>query len=217
MSAARVTSVVLLVVEAGLATLGAVVAFGLTAEYGDLTGSRTRVFADAMEIGVIALVLVGAVGLVAALVGRSTPVTAVAAALPLLMLVAIWLTGPMALEKKLEQQYDATPQCVDDEMTTSPAADGARAAQATFDSIDHVGWFGGGGGSGVGGCDRTMLLLEPTDVVGHYDEVLTADGWTIVDEQPALLRAEKDGRAFQVSGEGPDWTVWAGPTGGVAP
>jgi hypothetical protein len=217
MSAAKVTSVVLLVVEAGLAALGGVVAYGLTGEYGEIGASRNATFAGAMEIGVIGLVLSGAVGLVAVLVGRSARVTAVAVGIPALMLVGTWLTGPAALHQKLEQQYDATPQCLDEEMTAGPGAEAARESQATFDSIGHVGWFGGGGGSGVGGCDRTLTLTERTDVIGHYEQVLGADGWTIVEEGPARLRAEKDGRAFEVSGGGRDWTVWAGPTGGVAP
>jgi hypothetical protein len=217
MSNARsVGSIVLLVVEGGLAVLGGLVAFGLTAEYGVIGASRNETFADAMGIGVIALVIVGAVGLVASSVARSRRVTAVAAAIPVLMLLGIWLTGPLALDEKLDVQYDASPQCLDAEMTTGPGADAAREAQATFDSIDHVGWFGGGGGSGVGGCDRTLTLVEETDVVGHYSEVLTADGWTVVEDEPGLLRAERGATAFEVTGQGSEWTVWTGPVrGGV--
>ena len=218
MSNARsVGSLVLLAVEGGLAVLGGLVAFGLTAEYGVIGASRNETFADAMEIGVIALVVVGAVGLVAATVGRSSLVTAVAAAIPVLMVLGIWLTGPLALDEKLDVQYDASPQCLDEEMTTGPGADGARAAQETFDAIDHVGWFGGGGGSGMDGCDRTLTLLEETDVVGHYRDVLTADGWTVVEDGPGLLRAEKGPTAFEVTGRGSEWTVWTGPVrGGVS-
>jgi hypothetical protein len=207
----------LLVVEAAFAVLGGLVAYGLTAEYVDINATRSEAFVTAMQVGVIGLVLSGATGLVAATVARDTRVTALAVAIPALMVLAVWVTGPMAVQQKLEQQFDAVPQCVDDEMTAGPGADGARAAQETFDSIDHVGWFGGGGGSGADGCDRTLTLTERTDVVGHYEQVLEADGWTVVEEEPAMLRAEKGGRAFEVSGGGLDWTVWTGPTRGVAP
>ena len=93
----------------------------------------------------------------------------------------------VAQDRKVTAVAVAGPRCVDDEMTTGPGAAGARAAQ------------------------------ETTDVVGHYEQVLEADGWTVVEEEPAMLRAEKDGRAFEVSGDGLDWTVWTGPTRGVAP
>ena len=217
MSRKTVAGVVVLVVEAALAVLGGLVAYGLTAEYVDINASRSEAFATSMEIGIIGLVLSGVAGLVAALVAQDAKVTAFAAGIPVLLLVALWVTGPLAVQQKLEQQFDAVPQCVDDEMTTGPGAAAAREGQHTFESIDHVGWFGGGGGSGVGGCDRTLTLTERTDVVGHYEQVLEADGWTVVEEEPTMLRAEKDGRAFEVSGGGLDWTVWTGPTRGVAP
>ena len=210
----------LLVVEAGVGALGGLVTFGFTAEYGDIGASRTEAFAGSMEILLIGLVVAGSVGIVAAGVARSAVVTSLAVAVPVLMLLGTWLTAPMALDRKLEDQFASVPQCLDDEMTTGPGAEAAREAQETFDSIDHVGWFGGGGSTGVGGCDRTMTLtgdMEDTDVVGHYAEVLEADGWSVVEEEPGGLRAERDGTAFEVRGEGSGWTVWTGPTRGVAP
>ncbi len=206
-------SIVLLVAEGLLAGLGGTVAFGLTTEYGDVTASRGATFATAMQVGSIALVIVGAVGVGAVLVGRTATVTAVAVAIPALMLLGIWVAGPTALDHKLETQYDAVPQCDSGELGSGPGVAAAHHAQATFETIDHVGWFSRGGSSGVGGCSREMVVIGDTDVVGHYTEVLEADGWTVTDVDDGL-RAEKGGDAFEVVGGGRDWTVWTGPVTG---
>ena len=104
MSRKAVAGVVVLVVEAALAVLGGLVAYGLTAEYVDINATRAEAFGTAMEIGVIGLVLAGAAGLVAALVAQDAKVTAFAAGIPVLLLVALWVTGPLAVQQKLEQQ-----------------------------------------------------------------------------------------------------------------
>lgn len=212
-----VTTAVLLVAEAGLAAFGGAVAYGLTAEYGSLDDSRSEAFAGVLEIVVIALVLVGLTGSVAARVAGSQVVTGLAVAIPVLMLAGIWFSGPIALEQKLAQQYDAVPRCVDVDMVTGPGDHAARRAQSIFESIDHVGVFGAGGSSGIHGCDRTMTLPgdgPDVDVVGHYRRALARDGWTLVDVRPSGLRAEKGEMAFEIAGAGRNWTVWAGPASG---
>ena len=208
----------LLAVEAGLAALGVLVHHGLLAEYGDISHSTIEAWLSgfATGLGGFALVLVGVVGLVAALVTRRPRVRLVAAALPVLMVLGMLAVTPSALSEKLEQ-YDVTPRCVFPG-ESGPGARAARESQQAFESIEHVGYFGGGGGSGLGGCDRTVTLLEDVDVVQHYRTALPAAGWEVTQDTTGGLRAQRDGMAFEVSVCDGGGVVWAGDAGirGVA-
>lgn len=63
------------------------------------------------------------------------------------MLVAMLGVTPATLSNKLEVQYAATPQCVvDEDSGPGPGLAAERDSQRAFDSITHVGNFGGGGG-----------------------------------------------------------------------
>jgi hypothetical protein len=178
----------LLLVEAGIAVLGVIVHYGLTAEYGDITDTAL----EGLRSGIVgvALVLVGLAALVAALVSSKLWMRLAAVAIPAVMVVGMLAVTPAALREKLEVQYDATPQCVPDEdMGPGPGSRAARESQRAFDSIKHVGQFGGGGGSGVGGCDRSFVLTEDVDVLQHYRVALAEAGWRLVeDDAPAAGR-----------------------------
>ena len=199
----------LLLVEAGIAVLGVFVHYGFTAEYGDTTDTAL----EGLRSGIVgvALVLVGLAALVAALVSSKLWMRLAAVVIPAVMVVGMLVVTPAALREKLEVQYDATPQCVPDEdMGPGPGSRAARESQRAFESIKHVGQFGGGGGSGVGGCDRSFVLTEDVDVLQHYRVALAEAGWRLVEDDAHQLRAERDGMAFEVVTCDRGGVVWAG-------
>ncbi|MBE4719009.1 hypothetical protein [Pseudarthrobacter sp. AB1] len=81
-----------------------------------------------------------------------------------------------------------------------------RESQRAFDSIEHIGYFSGGGMSGVGGCTRGFVLSGDVDVLQRYRAALPAAGWEVVEDDGRHLPAQLDGRS---SGERPD----VGPEG----
>ena len=201
-----------LVAEAGLGVLGVSVHYGVTAEYGDVTNSFWTEFLGGFSTGVSGLALV--VLLVAALIAASLApkvwMRLAAIAIPVLMVVSMLAVTPAALDKKLEQ-YAATPQCVfAEDKGTGPGYRAARESQEAFNSIEHVGLFGGGGASGVGGCDRRATLVDDIDALGHYRQALPDAGWRIVESNDSRLRAERDNMAFEVVACDPEVVVWAG-------
>jgi hypothetical protein len=212
----RATAAGLLVVEAGLAVLGVIVHFGLTAEYGDVTDSALEGLRTGFSAGIggIALVIVGVAALVAASVSTQVWMRLAALAIPVLMVLGMLAVTPVALHEKLEVQYDATPRCISDEgMGPGPGSAAANESQRAFESIEHVGYFGGGGGSGVGGCDRSFVLTEDLDVVQHYRLALRDAGWRAVEDDGDHLRAERDDMAFEVVRCEQGGVVWAGRIG----
>lgn len=214
MGRARTTTAAgVLVVEAGLAALGVQVHRGFTAEYGDITHSAVDSWRAGFSSGVrgLALGLVGVVALVAVSVATQRWARVTALALPVLMVAGMLAVTPAALHEKLVTQYDDAPSCVSADFTApGPGSDAVRESQTAFDSIEHVGHFSRGGGSGVGGCDRAFVLLEDVDVLQHYDTALTTTGWRLVARDPRRLRAERDGTAFEVVRCGRGGVVWAG-------
>ena len=216
-----VTAAGLLAVETGLAVLGVLVHYGLTAEYGDVTDSALEGLRSEFTVGIggMALVLVGLPALVAVLVSPQLWMRLTAMAIPGLMVIGMLAVTSTALREKLEVQYDTTPQCVSDEdMGPGPGARAQRESQRAFESIEHVGYFGGGGASGVGGCDRSFVLTEDVDVLKHYRPALRDAGWRVVEEDTHHLRAERDGMAFEVvrcDGGGVAWAGGVGDGGGA--
>ena len=204
----------LLVVEVVLAVLGVFIAYVFLAEYGDITSSTL----DVMTSGFVGvpLLLVGAAAVGAVLVSTRPWVRMTAVAIPVLMVAGMLVVIPAALTSKREVQYDADgPQCgAYDGM--GPAGEDVAQAQRAFDSIDHVGFFGGGGGEGSGGCFRTFVPEEKVDVLRHYRAALPSAGWTVVESDGQRLRAEREGMAFEVALCDVDGTgggggvVWAG-------
>lgn len=202
---------VLLVAAVALALLGVLVHHAFTAEYGIVTHSAFEGLVWGLTAGVsgAALVLV-TVFAVSALVLSSRPwmrVTAVA--LPVLMLLGMLALTPLALRQKIDAQYDSVPQCVSED-SGEPAAAAERASQRAFDSIEHIGYFGGGGASGVGGCDRSLVVSEEVDVLGHYRAALPAAGWEVLEDDGRQLRAQREGMAFEVALCPGGSVVWAG-------
>ncbi|MDP3969961.1 MAG: hypothetical protein Q8Q02_16980 [Nocardioides sp.] len=204
----------LLVVEAGLAVLGISFHFALLGEYGDISHSPLQAWRWGFTTGVggTALVLVAIPAVAAVLVAPRLRMRLVAGALPVLMVLGMLAVTPAALSQKLEQ-YDATPQCIFEDDMAGPGTRAARESQRAFESIEHVGYFGGGGGSGVGGCDRSFTLIEDVDALQHYRTALPGAGWQVVEEGADRLRAERDGMAFEVAVCGRGGVVWAGEVG----
>lgn len=204
----------LLVVEAGLGALGVSVHYGLTAEYGDITDSAYEGLVGGFSAGVggLALAVVAVVGVIALAASPGLWTRLTALAIPVLMVLGMYAVTPAALEAKLETQYDAVPQCVSSEdMGPGPGTRAMHESQEAFDSIEHVGQFGGGGGSGVGGCDRRFVLTEDVDVLSHYRGALADASWQVVEDDDRHLRAQRDGMAFEVVLCDHGGVVWAGP------
>ena len=206
----------MLALAAGLAVLGIYVHYEFTTGYGDVTDEWWRQ-AFSGGIGGVALGLVGLVALVALVLSSTRRLRLAAVAIPVLMLVGMLAVTPLALQHKLEDSYNATPQCVStspEVVGPGPALPAARESQRAFESIEHVGHFGGGGGSGVGGCERPFVLTEEVDVLQHYRTALPEAGWRVVEDDAEHLRAERDGMAFEVVTCDDEYeiggVVWAG-------
>ncbi len=205
----------LLALEAGLATLGVVVHYGLSSEYGDVTASALEGWRDGFTsgTGVLALAVVTLAGLLVGSVAPRLGLRLTAAAVPVLMVLAMLAATPAALQHKLRVQYDATPRCVSGEgMGPGPGSRAARASQQALDSVEHVGYFGGGGASGVEGCSRSFVLTEDVDVLQHYRGALRDAGWRIVHDDAHHLRARRGTMVLDVTPCRDGGAVWAGRT-----
>ncbi|WP_307000023.1 hypothetical protein [Arthrobacter sp. V1I7] len=131
-----------------------------------------------------------------------------AVAIPLLMLLGMLAVTPSALGQRIEK-FDSTPQCVS-EGSGEPMATVERESQRAFDSIENIGYFDGGGASGVGGCHRRFAISEDVDVLQHYRSALPEAGWEMVEDDGRHLRAQHDGLAFDVMPCPGGGVVWAG-------
>ena len=207
METRRIVTGAVVLAEAGLAILGVLVHYSLTAEYGDVTRSPL----DAMTSGfvMVPLLLVAAVAIPAVLGSTVRWMRWTAMAIPVLMLAAMLVVTPAALSSKLEVQYDTAPQCTSEGLV-GPVQEDVVEAQRAFDSIEHVGLFTGGGGEGEGGCFRSFILTEDVDVLQHYRVALPGSGWRVVEENGPRLRAEREGMAFEVTVCAGGGVVWAG-------
>lgn len=190
----------LLAVETVLAVLAIVFHYSLTAEYGDVTASTWQSLTSALQGGLgLAVVVVAGLGVGAFVLSFQTWVRVSAVAIPVVMVLAVLALTPVALGTKLEQQYDASPQCRwQEDDGAGPGMDAARRSQRAFDSIEHIGYFGGGGATGVGGCDRPLVILDDVDVLQHYRSALPDAGWQVVIDNGQRLRAEREDLAFEV-------------------
>lgn len=205
------TVAVLLVVEAGFALLAVLAHHAFTVEYGDVTLTALGGLAWGMTAGLtgVALIPVVVVGAIAIALSRQRWARLTAVAILILTLLAMLTVTPWAQRQRLETQFNPTPQCV----SSDSRDDGAAAeveSQRIFDSIDHIGNFSGGGASGVGGCDRSFVVLEDVDVLQHYRAALSASGWELIEDDGRHLRAERDGQAFKVMLCSEFGVVWAG-------
>ena len=209
----RVVSVAVpLVVEVGLAVLAVLVHFEFMRIYGIVTDTAFEGFMWGLTAGPsgLALGLVAVVALVGLALSPHLWMRLTAVAVPVLMLLGMFAVTPAALQWKTEAQFGSAPQCVI-EGTDEPMASADRDAQRAFDSIEHIGLFNGGGVSGVGGCERRLVLAEDIDVLRHYRAALPAAGWDVVEDDERHPRARRNGLAFEVmpcSGGG--GVVWAG-------
>ncbi len=212
-----VSTVVLLVIGAGLALLAVLVHYGFMAMYGDVTDTAFEGLTWGLTAGPsgAAFVLVAVFALIGLVLSTRRWMRLTAVAIPVLMLIGMFAVTPAALGQKLEAQFDSTPQCVI-EGTDEPMATADRKSQQAFDSISHIGNFSGGGVSGVGGCERRFVLSGDVDVLRHYRLALPAAGWEVVEDDGRHLRAQRDGLAFEVMPCSGGGVVWAGSDDGLA-
>ncbi len=211
------TVVVLLAVESAFALLAVLAHYAFTAEYGEVTGTALQGLVWGLTAGLsgMALIPVLLVGLIAVIASRAPWMRLLAIAIPFIMLLGMLAVTPLAQHQKIERQLDSTPQCVSTDSRDSEAAGTAAAEQESqriFDSIEHIGYFSGGGASGVGGCDRLLVISEDIDVLQHYRVALPAAGWEVIADNGSRLRAERDGLAFEVLRCSEGGVVWAGKT-----
>jgi hypothetical protein len=206
-----VAAAVLLAVGAGLAMLGVLVHYGFMSVYGDVTGTAFNGFMWGLTAGPsrLALLLVLVVVVVSFMLSTKRWMRLMSAAIPVLMLIAMFAITPLALGQRLEKHYVSSPQCVM-EGTDEPMAAADRAAQQVFDSISHIGHFNGGGMSGVGGCTRWFKLSGDVDVLQYYRTTLQAAGWEVVEDDGHHLRARLNGMAFDVMPCPGGGVIWAG-------
>jgi hypothetical protein len=211
MTSRAVAATVLLAVEAGLALLGVLYHRAFAAEYGDVGGTAFEGFTWGLTAGGSGMMLLP-VAVVAAFAFVLSPrrwIRLTAMAIPVLMLLGMFAVTPSALQQRIETQFDSAPQCVSVD-SSGPGAAAEGESQRAFDSIEHIGNFGGGGASGVGGCDRFLVLLEDVDVLQHYRAALPAAGWEVIEDDGRHLRARRDGLAFEVMPCRGGGLVWAG-------
>lgn len=99
----------LLAVETALATLGVLVHYGFTAEYGNPAGSVLEEWVAAFDTGVAGVVLIVVViaALPAVLVARRGWMRWTALAVPVLMVAGLLAATPAALQHKLEVQHSS--------------------------------------------------------------------------------------------------------------
>ncbi|QCU79140.1 hypothetical protein E7744_14110 [Citricoccus sp. SGAir0253] len=209
-----VTSAVLLGAAVVVAGIAVWFHYAFTAEYGDITEGPLEGIARVLASSLLPVALVGFLGLMAAVLLPLPWVRATAVAVPVLMVVAMIAATPWALRQKAQEQFTTAPHCLTEGFTGDRLA-AVREYQAVFDSIEHVGSFGGEASVGVDGCDVRFVTGAGVDALGHYRQALPAAGWDIVQDDDGRLRAERDGMAFEVAACPGGGAVWAGPRDGV--
>lgn len=209
-------SLVLLLGAAVLGGLGVLVAYGVSSEYGDTGATRTDLAVSAVVSWAPLLVVAAGLVLGAALRSRgSVAVRVSGAAVVATLLVGLPAAQVLGVEAKFDR-YPSTPRCADG-FTSGPAVPVVQAAQEAFEELDHPGPFSGGGSTGLDGCESELMLRHGQSPVAAYRSALAAAGWTVVTGTEALLRAERDGLAFELTRtEDGGWWVWIGPVG-IAP
>jgi len=212
-----VSAAVLLVIGAGLALLAVLVHYEFMRIYGDVTHTAFEGLTWGLTAGPsgLALGLVAVVAVFGFMLSPRRWMRLTAVAIPVLVLIGMFAVTPAALQQKTEAQFGSTPQCVS-EGSDEPMATADRQSQQAFDSISHIGHFSGGGASGVGGCERRLVLTEDIDVLQHYRAALPAAGWEVVEDDGRHLRAQRDGLAFEVMPCSGGGVVWAGSDDGLA-
>ena len=212
-----VSAAVLLVIGAGLALLAVLVHYEFMRIYGDVTHTAFEGLTWGLTAGLsgFALGLVAVVAVFGFMLSPRRWMRLTAATIPVLVLIGMFAVTPAALQQKTEAQFGSTPQCVS-EGSDEPMATADRQSQQAFDSISHIGHFSGGGASGVGGCERRLVLTEDIDVLQHYRAALPAGGWEVVEDDGRHLRAQRDGLAFEVMPCSGGGVVWAGSDDGLA-
>jgi uncharacterized protein YjeT (DUF2065 family) len=209
-----VSATPLFIFGAGFALLAVLVHFEFIRIYGDVgaTAFEGLTWGFAAGPSALALGLVAVVAVIGLMLLPRKWMRLTAVAIPVLTLIGMFAVTPAALGQKLETHFDSTPQCVI-EGTKPTTAD--LESQRTFDSIEHVGYFSGAnmaGASMIGasGCTRVFVLSGDVDVLQHYRAALPAAGWEVVEDDGRHLRAQLDGRAFDVMPCLGGGVVWAG-------
>ena len=210
MTGRAVSVAVLLAVEAVLALLAVLIHQSFMSVYGTVTDTALEGLTWGLTSGPsgMALGLVAVVAVVGLMLSPRMWMRMTAVAIPVLMLLGMLAVTPLALAQKIGK-YDSSPQCVT-EGSGEPMATAERESQRAFDSIEHIGYFSGGGISGVGGCVRWLVISDDVDVLQHYRAALPEAGWEVVEDDGRHLRAEHDGLAFEVMPCPGGGAVWAG-------
>ncbi|HET7691175.1 MAG TPA: hypothetical protein VFK41_12370 [Nocardioidaceae bacterium] len=176
-----------------------VMSYGLIVEYGPTTGSAwdgaLQGFAWGGAFGVsAALLAVGA----AYVAGWHRVVLGLAGVAVAAGVVGPFVGGAFAAMEKYDDLADS-PRCVVGGMGSGPAAAAAQAAENSFAELDHPSKVGGGGSSGVDGCDRPLLDISIEEAAGWYPAELERHGWTVDDAGDRRVTATRDGQVFRLT------------------
>lgn len=202
----------LLVLGAVMGALVVSVVYGIAAEYADVAAPWPRQAGAALAFGGPFMAV--AWGLLAVSFIRATAgswVRPAAVVLAVLGLLAMPIAQVLGVETKWDR-YEAAPDCVD-EFRSGPAVPVVQAAQAAYEEIKHPGRFGGGGSSGIDGCETGVSVRGGGDVLAAYRDQLPQLGWTVTADSDDLLRAERDGQEIEVRPDAQGARIWIGPAG----
>lgn len=207
------SAVALLVLATLLGGLTVSVAYGFALEYGDTGMNRWQTALEGLRwwwfgVAIVAVLAFGALRLA----WGSLLVRSAAVGLVLGTIVGTGAGAAIGAEQKL-RRLPETPSCTD-EFTSGPAVPVVRAAQSAFEQLDHPGPFTGGGSSGVDGCSSELVIPDGADPRPAYRLSLAEHRWAVERDAGGVLRAVRDGQAFELSGGAGGaggWTVWIGP------
>lgn len=182
--------VVVLVLAAGLGTLTALVVSGFLTEYGTTSGSWTEGALDGLRAGAVSLVFVALLaGSAFALGGPSRRARPLAVAVVVGTVLALLGGGAQAALAK----YDtlAVVQSCDARDFATPIEEMLTRVEKAFAELDHPDRFGGGGSSGVDGCETGLLNVTYPAAAAHYRDELPRAGWTIDRDDASRLQAHR--------------------------
>jgi hypothetical protein len=194
-----------------VAGLTVTVGYGFATEYADASARPLEAAWWTVRSWSLGIVLAATVAFGAALSVRSRAVTVVAVVLVGGTVVTLGVAGVLGATAKYDR-YPVVPDCIG-EFDAGPALRVVRAAQRAFEELDHPAPFSGGGRSGGDGCSSELMVRDEESPVPGYRAGLSANGWDVVTDTGPLVRAKRDGEAFELfRGEGGAWTVWIGPS-----
>ncbi|HEX6246410.1 MAG TPA: hypothetical protein VFZ64_00950 [Nocardioidaceae bacterium] len=204
-------AVILLVLATGLGALTALLVSGFLTEYGTTSGSWAEGALDGLRSGAVSVVLVGILaGTAFALAGPSMRGRRLAPAVVLGTVLALLAGGAQAAMAKYDT-LPVVPSC-DAQEFAPPIEEMLTRVEEAFAELDHPDRFGGGGSTGVDGCETGLLNVTYAEAASHYRDELRRAGWTIGRDEATLLQARRGDLVFTLRA-----TRWGEVVEGIRP